>query len=336
MTPQRPDRRDDHDQVGRLPCLLLGLLLPRSRRDEFIGDLVEEAKLRAARQGDLEARRWLWRQVWRSCPSLVVARLRRLPSSAAVAVAMPSAAGAGMGGAFGGLVVRGQKRGGRSLPLTVSVLVHVLVLTALVVRGMWGVDEVIAPSVLITFWQALPVPAPPLFEPPGGGKRHEVVRPEQRVQKTPVRPRPPTALPVAIVPAMDKPGDGPTDGPGTRPGHGTGDQDCPEGSSDCIGNGDPPPIVVLPPRVGEKSCLSCALPQLPPAYMRFGTVQNILMRICVDADGHVSSTKILSGIGGAADDGVAATVARWRFAPYAVQGRPVPFCYVSRFVFTPG
>jgi outer membrane biosynthesis protein TonB len=60
------------------------------------------------------------------------------------------------------------------------------------------------------------------------------------------------------------------------------------------------------------------------------------MRICVDADGHVSSTKILSGIGGAADDGVSATVARWRFAPYAVQGRPVPFCYVSRFVFTPG
>jgi TonB family protein len=70
--------------------------------------------------------------------------------------------------------------------------------------------------------------------------------------------------------------------------------------------------------------------------MRFGTVQNVMMRICVDADGHVTSTKILSGIGGAADDGVAATVAQWRFAPYAVQGRPVPFCYVSRFVFTPG
>jgi hypothetical protein len=333
MSLRQPDRRDDHDQLGRLPCMLLGLLLPRSRRDEFIGDLLEEAKQRAARQGDFEARRWLWRQVWQSCPSLVVARLRRLPGSAAVAVAMPSGAATGIGGAFGGVIVRGQKRGHRSLPLTVSVLVHFLVLTAVLVRGMWGVEEVMAPSVLITFWQALPVPAPPLFEPTGG-KRHEAARSEPRSQRSITRPRPPTALPVAIVPATEKSAGVETDGP-IGPGRDTGHGDCPEASAGCT-DGEPAPIVVLPPRVGEKSCVSCTLPRLPPAYLRFGTVQKIMMRICVDADGHVASTKILSGLGGAADDGVAATVAQWRFAPYAVQGRPVPFCYVSNFVFTPG
>jgi hypothetical protein len=123
------------------------------------------------------------------------------------------------------------------------------------------------------------------------------------------------------------------DGPGT--GNGGGVVDCPVGVADCSGNPDPEPPHFVPPQVADKSCLSCPLPSLPPAYLRIGTVQSILTRICVDAQGHVISAKILSGLGGAADEGVIATVGQWRFSPYALDGRPVPFCYVSRFIFTP-
>jgi hypothetical protein len=326
-----PDRGDE---LGKLPRALLSLLLPAARRDEFIGDLLEEARQRATRHGDAHARRWLWRQVFASFPSLVVARLRRLPLAGAVAVAVPTTAAASLPVVFGGGLLGARARGRRSLAVTVSVMLHALVLLAAAVRGMWGVDELTGPQVVITLWNGLPV-MPPLFEPAAGGSSNEPQRPEQRLHRR-VR-QTPNPLLAALTPEPIVPTSGSGSPPGAETGsgqsHGTAPA-CPDDHPDC--NDDPPPVLVLPPKVGEKSCVSCPLPRLPPAFTRFGTVQSILMRICVDAAGRVVSTNVLSGIGGTADEGVAATVAGWRFSPYAVDGRPVPFCYVSRFVFTPG
>lgn len=314
---------------GKLPCALLGLLLPPGRRDEFIGDLLEEARQRAARSGQRQASHWLWGQVFQSCPSLVVARLRRIPASRAVALAVPAGVRAGSGGAFGGFLV-GRPRPRRSFAVSVSVLVHVVVLTAALIHGMWSVDELAGPRVVIRFWTGLP-PVTPLFEEPAGGRPPKPLHSEPRSEKPVLRPHAPTAPLPAALPVTLRPGGGDGENLGAGSGKGAGLVPCPE-DADC--GGAPLPPRSLPPKVGEKSCLSCPLPQLPPAFLRIGT-QSILTRICVDADGHVVSAKILSGLGGAADDGVIETLQQWRFQPYAVDGRPVPFCYVSRFVFTP-
>ena len=106
---------------------------------------------------------------------------------------------------------------------------------------------------------------------------------------------------------------------------------CPPGAS-CDGVAESPQF--LPPQVGDKSCSSCPLPRLPPAFTRIGTVHDMLIRICVGADGQVASVRVLRGIGAAADQSVVATVATWRFSPYRIGDRPVPFCYPTRFLFS--
>jgi hypothetical protein len=317
------------DDFGKLPRALLGLLLPPGRRDEFIGDLLEEARQRAARGGNRSANRWLWSQVFASCPSLVVARLRRIPTSVAVAVPIAVRSTAGSGALDRFLI--GTARPPRSLAVSVSVLLHIAVLGALLVRGAWAVDELAGPRVIIKFWNGLPT-LPPIFEEPAApGPVRKVMRREIRPQI--VRPQPAAVvLPTPVTPPPGAGGDGQGDGAGNRAGL---EGDCPVGAPDCAGGGNPEPPRFVSPRVADKSCVSCPLPQLPPAYLRIGTQQSILTRICVDAAGRVVSAKILSGLGGSADDGVIATIEQWRFSPYSVDGRPVPFCYVSRFVFTP-
>lgn len=66
----RPDSRSDDAGLPRLPAALLRLLVPDAERDEVLGDLAVEYRARAAASGAGPARRWLWRQVLASAPSL--------------------------------------------------------------------------------------------------------------------------------------------------------------------------------------------------------------------------------------------------------------------------
>jgi putative ABC transport system permease protein len=54
----------------RLSLALIGRMLPLAERDEVLGDLEAEHARRRAADGPGPARRWLWRQVMRSIPSL--------------------------------------------------------------------------------------------------------------------------------------------------------------------------------------------------------------------------------------------------------------------------
>jgi TonB family protein len=303
-------------ELPRLPRALLALVLPPERREEFIGDLLEEADQRQARHGAQHAERWLWMQVLRSWPNLAVARLRRAP------VAVPVAAAAGLPAVFLG----GARLAPRSLAVAVSIAVHLLLFGYLAVRGVWAVDELAAPAVHITFHNFMPAAAPPVF-----GALKPAARDKSR-WRTPSTLTP-TTVPVALVQATRDTGIGhkTDDGRGT-PDAPPGDNVCPAGT-DC-GGPSPDAAHFLPPRVGEKSCVSCQPPHLPEAYLRLGNTYQVMVRICVSKDGGVDSVKVLQGLGGAADASVLGTVAGWRFTPYEIDGRPVPFCYATRFTFS--
>jgi hypothetical protein len=202
------------------------------------------------------------------------------------------------------------------------------VLSALFLRGMWAVDELAAPRVPIIFFANFPA-APPLFEARNGGRPASVASSTNEHRQRPARPRS-EVVPVIIPPASSLIGEKGGPGEPTGDGHDLG-QGCPGGPGSC--SGEAPALNILPPHVGEKSCVSCPMPQLPPAFLRVGMAQSILARICVGADGNVSSIKILTGVSEVADAGVAETLRQWRFAPPEIDGRPVPFCYVSRFEF---
>ena len=78
--------RDERDGPGReiVPrwlAAVLRRLVPARHRDEFLGDLAEEARSRAERDGPRSARRWLVGQVVRSAPHLLRMRLNGDPET---------------------------------------------------------------------------------------------------------------------------------------------------------------------------------------------------------------------------------------------------------------
>ena len=308
-------------RLGWAARAVLGAVLPPERREEFIGDLMEEA---AARGGDTGG--FIAGQIWRSLPSLVVARLRRAPVTASVAV--PAVAGG-----FGAYLLGGRRSAWRSFAIALSVVVHVGVLATAIVWGMWVVEEVSPRFVEVVIWKGMPAGPPPDFSLDRGKPQRKPPRKPPRTLK--VEPRVPPTQVASFVPeptttASDRDDVSEDTGTGQGPG-GPGGDVCPPGAT-CATTAPPPQM--LPPTVAEKSCIGCALPRLPPAYRMIGTVHDMLVRICVGADGGVTSLKVLRGIGSAADASVLETLATWRFSPYTIAGRPVPFCYATRFLFS--
>jgi len=248
----------------------------------------------------------------------------RLGRLAAAALPAPSEDGDRNFGAF--LAATRQRRRARPLPFALALAAHGALLVYGVVKSFWRVDEVRPPALMVVLSGPRLPPTPP---PPEGGQRKQDDSPPP---KTPPSHR--ATLPTKVEKRATTTATNVNADPGARPG--TGSQ-CPPGLL-CDGlpvDPPPPPVVVsAPPDVGEKSCLDCPRPHLPPAFRRLGIKQSMLVRICADRAGQVTRTQVLRGIDASADEGVTATIARWRFSPYVIDGRPVPFCYVSNFVFT--
>jgi hypothetical protein len=216
----------------------------------------------------------------------------------------------------------------RSWSLLAAVALHVVAAASAVGVAAWKVEELeTKEKVIITF---NPVTIPPLAAQPAP----PAVKANEHRRADPLKPSPrvrPRHQPSAIPPTAPS---APTVGPATDTGDGDGpgtDTPCPPGAS-CSGLAAP--ARMLPPQVGEKRCLSCPLPRLPPAFRQLGAVLTVLARICADATGRTTKVDILRGLGGDVDQQIAAVLAAWRFAPLQLDGRPVPFCYVSRFVFS--
>jgi hypothetical protein len=113
-----------------------------------------------------------------------------------------------------------------------------------------------------------------------------------------------------------------------------------------VENPDSPPVdgpatgTVLPPNVSTALLAidpsdEAHRPRLSPALINTGKHLWTLMKVCVARDGLVQEVKVMRGADPAVDPAVVAAVASWRYRPYTVDGRAVPFCTVVRYELGP-
>ena len=336
--------------LGGLLATLLRLLLPADRRDEFLGDLIEEGHLRLRACTRSALARWMWQQALGSAPTLVGWRIRRL-------VFVPRA---------GALVVAG--RGGRrGLPvsLAVSVSAHALVLTGVLAVVLSRVEELDPGFIIDRSWTVFTDPSAHEQE----ASRDDTIFPRRlesaplrrmRTARRPIAPSRPLsgaaaetsaaqiapagapgspAAPVAPDGAFAPAAPATTDTASAMAGAVTAMSASAHGGAGgrSITNrraDGAEPRLRLPPRVVEKRCLSCPTPQLPHPYARLGIGQEMLVQTCVGVRGDVTSVRVLRGFDPIVDERVKETIRRWQLTPYSLDGHPVPFCYTTRFLFT--
>jgi protein TonB len=222
---------------------------------------------------------------------------------------------------------RNPKRG-RRLTFIISLAAHGVLLALGVAHSFAQVEELSPPSVPLVFLQA-PPPPPPLL---GGGRR------------TPPKvttPRPKVAQPELQQPSKDPPKetetpktDGPV-GPGNDP---NGSKTGIIGSKGITEIVEPPPTLV-PPSVarGQLAIDPQAEPyrvKLPGALATSGMQLWALVKLCATRDGQVESATIVRPADPMLDPIIAETLRRWRYHPYTVNGRPVPFCTMVRYEIT--
>jgi TonB family protein len=106
----------------------------------------------------------------------------------------------------------------------------------------------------------------------------------------------------------------------------------PDGGAPSPGN-----ELILAPHIGTGLRLTDVnrapyKPRLPPELNKAGAVYWGMFKVCVAATGEVTGVGILRSTGEPAllDDPWIATMKRWRYRPYTVDGRPVPFCHPVR------
>jgi hypothetical protein len=71
--------------------------------------------------------------------------------------------------------------------------------------------------------------------------------------------------------------------------------------------------------------------KLPEKLAATGVQYWTMVKVCVTAAGAVESVKIIKSADPLLDPIVVETLSRWRFHPYAINGRPVPFCTNYRY-----
>jgi TonB family protein len=59
-----------------------------------------------------------------------------------------------------------------------------------------------------------------------------------------------------------------------------------------------------------------------------------MVKVCVEPGGNVKEAKIVKGADALLDPEILSKVRTWRYKPYMVNGRPVPFCYMLRYVIS--
>jgi TonB family protein len=216
-----------------------------------------------------------------------------------------------------------KPRKGRRITFLVSLAVHGVMLAVGVAMSFAGVDELAPKNGTLVTFRDLPTPPPP----PAGKKQHNKPKPKPvaktvRLPNTPVLPMEKTQPEKAVEPDGDDPNGEENGKLGSR------------GIGPDVG-GEPP--VPHPPNV-TKGFLDidpqapAHRPRMPPRHRTAGTSVWALMRICTDRDGNVIEVKVLKGDEDpAVTDAFVSAVRTWRYKPFKVNGRSVPFCTNVRY-----
>jgi protein TonB len=217
-----------------------------------------------------------------------------------------------------------RKPKARRLTYTLSLLLHGALLVVGVIYSFWHVDVLSPPNVQVTFMAAAAPPPPP----PPPAKKKSVTK-TKVIPKDIVQPKPNQIIQPKEQP---KPEDEPDDGV-----EGGVEGGVAGGVLGGVGEAPPPAAPkFLPPNVAKGQL--AINPQedqyrakLPPALAKAGMVLWAMLKVCVKPDGHVDEVKILKGADPTLDPNIIAAVRSWRYKPYTVDGRPVPFCTNVRY-----
>jgi protein TonB len=215
----------------------------------------------------------------------------------------------------------------RRLTYALSLAVHGALLVIAVVRSSWHTDELSAPQIPLTFLSLVPPPAPP---PPIARRQASSAvrrRPADLVPQRRIAAPPEEKESVESAAADDGAGDEHGIAAGTPAG-------VPGGTGIAPG---PAPATFLPPSVatGRLAIDPQSDPyvvRLPPPLARAGMTLWAMVRICVKPSGQVAEVKILQGADPVVDPIIVATLGTWRYRPFTIDGRPVPFCTNVRYV----
>ncbi len=226
------------------------------------------------------------------------------------------------------------------LMLTVSFVLHAAALTAGVVHSIWEVEEMPLPALQVVLTEAPPPPPPPP-PPPASKKASDAGR------KTPRNE--PKAQELTV------PKDTPQDAPKTEAAEAS-DSAQDSGQSGGVAGGveggvvggvvgavpppPPPPKSTGPKLVSAKLGRGQLLidpndqrfrVKLPPPLARSGETYVAMLKVCVSAQGTVSSVQLMKGATPAIDGQFPSVIGRWRYRPLQLDGVPTPFCYPLRY-----
>jgi hypothetical protein len=218
-----------------------------------------------------------------------------------------------------------RTRRARHRALALALGVHVVMLAGAVVHAGWKVDEVSPPAQAVVMFK--PFPAPP---PPAGAPKAErrPKTPRRTITRELVQPREQQERQEVEREEVGPPGETPGDPDNGKDGIGP---PC-EGAA-CVGAST---TFFVAPNVasGRLAIDPQAEPyrvKLPPALSRAGMRLWVLAKLCVRTDGQVERVSLLRGADPTLDPLVIATLQTWRYQPYSVNGRPVPFCTNVRY-----
>ena len=229
----------------------------------------------------------------------------------------------------------------RRATLLVSVAAHVVALTAALVQSVWQVEEMPMPSLQVTLTAAVPPPPPP--PPPAARKAATESRPKTR----PAEPKP-----QELVVPKDTPKEQPKPEAASESTSDVGEANGQVGgqiggvTGGVVGGvlGAPPPPPPPKPTAPKNVSASVGRGQLlidpnaeryrvklPPLLARSGETYTAMLKLCVSAEGGVTSVQVLKGAGAALDGQFPSVMGRWRYRPLLVEGVATPFCYLLRY-----
>jgi periplasmic protein TonB len=212
----------------------------------------------------------------------------------------------------------------RRVTFTLSLALHAVLLVAGAVYSFWHVEELSPPSITVTFLASTPPPPPPP-PPPKKKKVTPIKRPVEIVQPRPDQIVQPKETPPPEEEEEDEGVEGGVEG------------GVPGGVVGSTGVGDAPKMV--PPNIGAGQLAVNVQqdpykPRMPAALNRAGNSIWGMFKVCVTASGTVQEVKVIKSADALADNDWMAKIRSWRYKPYTINGRSVPFCYPLRLTVT--
>jgi protein TonB len=213
---------------------------------------------------------------------------------------------------------------GRRATFIVSLAVHGALLAVGVAASYGSVEELTPKNGVGITWLTLPTPPTPAAASKKRSNPKTKPRPTERLQ--------PRLSQLTAPKEVEKEDDGDDDNGhpdgqiGGKPG---GEPDGIIGGSESVTHYLPPNVakgqLAIDPQAAEHRA------KLPPALMHAGMSVWALLRVCVDRDGGVVDVKVIKGVDPTVDASFVSAVRTWRYTPFRVDGRPVPFCTNVRY-----